>query len=310
MGTYVQLTREDFEEWLNDHGFRGKWRVHPRYDGVYILDLSDTVAISINSTTGMADRVKGKGLASMKMRLVSKVTDKVILGPVKLMGKSHFKRTLNWRDTWGKGLDRARKTYTASKSFYDAVAEISDREQYTQEVLALIESKANWRGEQFLAELHDKVSAGGIITTKQRAVIDRFPDASAGPSREVEDLLAEMRDLYVAARDRGDDWALQFLTSIAETLKAGGSLTSRQQAALDRIRQAPTTDPQPEQDEVLKRLRALYSAARQAGDDWTMQFTQSVAGLVKQGRPLTERQQAVLDEKIRDYRVRTASVPF
>ena len=251
-GTYVQLTREEFEEWLNDHGFRGKWKRHDRYGGVYLLDLSDKCAISINSTTGTSSSVKERGRASMKMRLVSKITGKTMLGPPKLMGKSHFKRTLNWRDTWGKGLDRAKQVYNKSRSFYDAIAEIEDRDEYKQEMLALIESKAGWQSNDFLRSLHDKVSGGGVLTSKQKAAIERQRPAQKDPTpaepavatpapvpdSRTEEQLERLRDLYREARKARDNWTLDFTKSIAEVVKNGGSMSTRRKEVLkDKLEQ-------------------------------------------------------------------------
>jgi hypothetical protein len=248
-GTYVELTREEFEDWLNSKGFRGKWRIHPRYDGVYLPTLSDTVAISINSTTGSREQVMSKGRASMKMRLVSRVTNKVLLGPKKLMGKTHFARTTNWRQNWGKGLDRAKQTYDGSRSFYDAIAVIEDRLQYMDDTMDLIEQIPGWQQDSLLADLHRKVSQGGILTTKQLAVVQkarRNPPAPE-PSVEVADepavpsldeaLLQRMRALYVAARNartQDGDWTMDFVTKWAKGLKAGKSLSSGVRNLLDK----------------------------------------------------------------------------
>jgi len=239
-GTFVQLTRQEFEDWLDSHGFRGKWKVHPRYDGVYLLKLSDTVIISINSTTGSREEVMNKGRASMKMRLVSSITDKVILGPKKLMGKDHFKRTLNWRDTWGKGLDRAKQTYISSKSFYDAVATIEDRDNYKAETLAMIESVPNWQQDQKLVGFRNKLMGGGVLTIDQFQSVaqakkkgpersDQTEPAQAQDAAQIE----KMRDLYRAARNDRDQWTMDFVTSVAKQLKAGRALSDKQQRKLD-----------------------------------------------------------------------------
>jgi hypothetical protein len=246
-GTYVQLTRQEFEDWLDSNGFRGKWKVHPRYDGVYSLYLSDTVAISINSTTGSRDAVMSRGRASMKMRLVSRVTDKVLLGPKKLMGKDHAKRTTNWRQTWAKSLVQAKRTYEGARSFYDAIATIEDREQYKDDTLHMIEQVPNWQQDPLLMSLHGKVTRGGVLTTKQLAEVRRArksPPAQPssveqpGEPRSVdEELVQRMRDLYVAARRaRSEDgqWTMDFVKKWADVLKAGKPISSRVRSLLDK----------------------------------------------------------------------------
>jgi len=246
-GTYVQLTRQEFEDWLDSNGFRGKWKIHPRYDGVYSLYLSDTVAISINSTTGSRDAVMSRGRASMKMRLVSRVTDKVLLGPKKLMGKDHAKRTTNWRQTWAKSLTQAKRTYEGARSFYDAIATIEDREQYKADTLHMIEQVQGWQQDSMLTSFRGKVIRGGILTTKQLAEVQRArksppvpsePAAQPGEPRSLdEELIQRMRDLYVAARrSRSEDgqWTMDFVKKWADALKAGKPVSSRVRSLLDK----------------------------------------------------------------------------
>jgi hypothetical protein len=121
-GTYVQLTRDEFEEWLTrDLGFSpSEWRLKPGRGGVYQLFLSPTVAIEVNSTTGAQDAVMGRGNASMSLWLASRVNGKVL--NKKAMGQSHFARTLNWRENWKKGVERMKDAYLKSKDFYDRLA--------------------------------------------------------------------------------------------------------------------------------------------------------------------------------------------
>jgi len=104
-GTYIQLTRDEFEEWLTrDLGFStSEWKIKPGRGGVYQLFLSPTVAIEINSTTGSQDAVMGRANASMSMWLASRMNGKVLNR--KAMERSHFKRTKNWRKTWKEGVD-------------------------------------------------------------------------------------------------------------------------------------------------------------------------------------------------------------
>jgi hypothetical protein len=245
-GTYVQLSREEFQDWLDSKGYRGKWKIKPGTSGVYLVPLSDTVWLYINSTTGKQEQVMGRGRAAMSMMLVSRTTDKVILGAQKLMGQKHFKRTLNWRATWGKGLDRAKATYTKSQSFYDAVAEIADRDKYKIDMLHLIESVVGWDQDSFLLDMHSKVKRGGIITKGQTETI------------------------------RGRE--------------SGAPMTPTPLHSVSTLNE-------------IARLRELYAAARRSDDDWTMTFTQSLGEQLKRGRPLSPKQEKVLKDKYRRYRI-------
>ena len=233
----VQLSRDEFEDWLDSRGYRGKWKIKPGTSGVYLVPLSDTVWLYINSTTGKQEQVMGRGRAAMSMMLVSRTTDRVILGAQKLMGQKHFKRTLNWKDTWGKGLDRAKATYTKSQSFYDADAEIADRDKYKIDMLHLIESVVGWDQDSFLLDLHNKVKRGGIITKGQIETIRKKEKGGASrtpaPAPAVdEDEIARLRDLYVAARRSDDDWTMTFTQSLGEQLKRGRALSPKQEKVL------------------------------------------------------------------------------
>lgn len=256
-GTYIQLTRDEFEDWLNTIGFRGKWRLKPGRGGVYQLNLSDTVAIEINSTTGSKDEVMGRGRAAMRLALVSRITGQTLNR--KAQGQKHFKRTLNWRETWLKGVERMKAAYMKSKSFYDAIAAIEDRDQYKRDTLALIESVPGWEQNTFLVDQHSKVAGGGILTDNQMAAVQRQvhqgipnpvvvsgPEEAEEPEPAVDDALVQrMRDLWVAARDvsrdRGADarqqrdasWTMDFVRKWADAVKAGRSLSGPVRRILD-----------------------------------------------------------------------------
>jgi hypothetical protein len=240
-GTYVQITRQEFEDWLDSIGFRGKWQVKPGRGGVYQLSLSPTVMIEINSTTGSQAQVRGRGQASMSLRLVSRVTGKTLNR--KAMGQSHFARTINWRQNWAKGVDRMKATYEASKAWYDQIAKIADRDQYKADTLAKIESIPNWSQDGFLGSLHDRVNGGGVLTERQESALDRVirqhsrstPEAppqqpaESAPSYDLEML----RELYRRARANGDRWTVGFVGDLGQKIKAGRPLSDRQREVLD-----------------------------------------------------------------------------
>jgi hypothetical protein len=258
-GTYIQLTREEFEEWLESLGFQGakQWKIKPGRGGVYLLPLSDKVAVEINSTTGTKEEVMGRGRASMSLRLVSLITGFVL--NKKAMGQSHFARTINWRDNWAKGVERMKDAYIKAKSWYDTIAAIEDRDAYKDEITAEIEAIPGWAENQFLTDLHGKVQQGGVLTEKQREAIGRSRGSTQAPTSSPTSSPASPRGVA-------------------------------------------------EDDPLLLRMRGLYSAARRTGDQWTMDFVKSIADQYKAGRGLSPKQQAILDQKFDDYRVRAASV--
>ena len=230
-GSYVQLSRVDFEDWLNSIGFRGKWHLKPGRGGVYVLLLSDNVGIEINSTTGSRDEVMNRGRASMSLRLVSLVTGQVLNR--KAMGQKHFARTINWRKNWAKGVDRMRDAYNKSRSWYDALAEIEDRNEYKAERLAEIEAIPGWRDDSFLADLHAKVVRGGILTRKQREDVEKAAKRPVSTPQAEDPVLQRMRNLYSRARRDNDQWTMDFVTSLASRIKGGRPLTPAQERTLN-----------------------------------------------------------------------------
>ncbi|MDB4278145.1 hypothetical protein N9917_00945 [Deltaproteobacteria bacterium] len=238
LAAYVQLTREEFEDWLDSIGFRGKWKLQQGRGGVYLLKLSDSVAIAINSTTGSRGEVMKKGKASMSLRLMSSVTGRTLNR--KAQGQKYFARTLNWRKNWAKGVDRMKDAYNKSQDWYDTIATIADREQYQKDSLALIESIPGWNQDSLLVKFHTRVSQGGVLVARDRATIEkaRRNPPEVQPSGETSDagedpMVERLRQLWVAANRAGDGWTKDFVRKWAERVKAGGFLSAGVRRILD-----------------------------------------------------------------------------
>lgn len=234
--TYVQISREELEDWLRTLNLYAKPYLLPGKAGVYMLPVSDSVAIKLSSTIGTRDDAMGRGQASMQLSLVSRVVSNSY-GPVvlnkKAQGQSHFARTLNWRKNWKVGVDRMKDAYVKAASFYDALALIEDREKYKRDLLARIESIPNWRNHNVVSDFHARVTRGGILTTAQVELLSKV-ERSAPKESSDDDLLRKMRLLYVEARKRNDNWLLDFLTSLGQWVKRGRSPSPKQQAILDK----------------------------------------------------------------------------
>ena len=239
--TYVEITRDELESWLDTLPLKGQWQLKTGRVSVYVLPLSDTVAVSLSSTVAFGEKAMGRGKASMNLALISRVTGKVL--NKKAMGQSYFKRTTNWRVTWRKGFDRMEQAYKKSQGFYDALAAIEDRDQYKADILSRIEAFPGWDSDNVLSDFYARVQRGGILTSRQLGLLDRTlaQDAADSPTTpavvppKVDDqLLQRVRELWKAARRSGDDWLMDFAKSIGERLKDGRDLTPKQQAALDR----------------------------------------------------------------------------
>jgi hypothetical protein len=98
------------------------------------------------------------------------------------------------------------------------------------------------------------------------------------------------------------DWQNHSILSDFYTrVKAGGILTTAQVELI--IREEKKPKPSATTEELLQRMRELLTAARRANDQWLIEFLNSVGPQVKVGRPLTEKQQAVLDKNLHRYRI-------
>jgi hypothetical protein len=258
-GTFVQISREDLEEWLDSTGFRGKWKRDPRFAGVYLLPLSTNVAIKLLSTIGSADDAMGRGRASMQLALVSTITGKVL--NKKAQGQSHFARTTGWKKNWAGGIKVMKDAYQKASEFYDTLATIANREKYKQDNLNIIETIPGWSSNNYFITLHRRVDGGGVVMPNDRRMIEEGlsrpaarPDPQVVPTPEPEEdpseineedqisLMREnrlnaLRSLWVKANrwqpgdERGKasrEWVLGFAKSIGEQLKLGRRLTPAQ----------------------------------------------------------------------------------
>ncbi len=238
MGTYVQISRDELEDWLNSLPLKGKWQVKPGYAGVYLLPLGPDVGIKLSSTIGSRDDAMGKGRASMQLALVSLVTGQVL--NKKAQGQKHFKRTTNWKATWKKGFERLRQAYLKAQGFYDALAVIKDRDKYKKDLLAIIDAVPAWENHPILADFHARITKGGILTSKQVGLLraEAAKASKGGPAtapKGVDDaLVGRLRELWKAAQQSGDNWLMDFAKSIGEQVKTGRPLTPRQEAVMDK----------------------------------------------------------------------------
>jgi hypothetical protein len=228
--TYVQISREELEGWLDTIGYRGKWKRDPKYAGVYLIELAPTVGVKLSSTIGSKDDAMGVGQASMQLALVSLMTGKVL--NKKAQGQSHFKRTTGWAKTWAGGIDTMKKAYLASADFYDVISTIADRDKYQRDLLEKISLIPGWNSDAELAGYYRKIEKGGILMPRELGVIEeaaKRPAKTVDPQRPTpvnapnvptdnlqEQRVAALRELWVRARRAGDDWTMNFAEDIAK----------------------------------------------------------------------------------------------
>ncbi len=222
--TYVQLTREEFEEWLGTLGHR--WKLKAGKVGIYVVSLSERVAIEISSSMTGRDDVVSKAQASMGVKLVSLINGFVL--NKKAQEQSHVKRTTNWRDNLRKVFDRMLDAYRRSESFYEALAEIENREEYQIATLAKIEKIPGWASNQFMSDLHTRVSGGGILTHRQLESLDKAAAPRQRPQEDAlprgTDLLPFLRGLWAVAKQENDTTAMKAAQSAGEAVKSGRPL--------------------------------------------------------------------------------------
>lgn len=243
--TYVQIDRAELEDWLNSLHFAAKPYLLPGKAGVYMLPVSDNVAIKLSSTIGTANDAMGRGEASMQLALVSRIVI-TPYGPLvlnkKAQDQSHFARTINWKTNWKTGVERMRDAYHKSAGFYDSLALIENRERYKKDLLARIEAIPNWRNHHIVSDFHARVTQNGILTTAQVELLAKaekitvktplVPDEEFDVEKD--ELLFRMRELYKVARTKNDQWLMTFLTDLGQKLKRNVRLTEKQMSALDR----------------------------------------------------------------------------
>lgn len=127
---YVQISREELEEWLR-RNFGRDWSRDQKYAGIYLVHLSDSVAVKLSSSIGATSQVRGLGKASMKLTLVSRITGRVLNAKAK--DRKSFMRTKGWKKTWLAGVRHWEGVYQKYPDFYDRIGRGEEAEPKQQE---------------------------------------------------------------------------------------------------------------------------------------------------------------------------------
>lgn len=236
---YVEITRTDLEGWLDNIkvlGYPLGWERVSGFQGVYLIHLSQFVSIRLTSTIGRNEKGKGLGKASTSMVLVSRIHPSMVLNR-KAKDKKYLQRTKNWKNTWLDSLNHWKGIHAKSSDFYDNIARIEDRDQYRQDYLELINRIHNWSSKSYLVKYHDLLTNGKILFPSQEDLIKKIvmdyikeetksrepstpsPSPSPTPLTMDVDLL---RDLYVKARDRGEQLAMDRIKELGLKVTQGG----------------------------------------------------------------------------------------
>lgn len=119
---------------------------------------------------------------------------------------------------------------------------------------------------------------------------------------------AYKRDL-LARIEAVPNWeAHHLLADFHKRVQTGGILTTAQIEQIERAEKASqSVDKQYDkwggQEKLLERLRLLYRAASRVKDEWLVEFVTSVGKQVKSGRPLSDKQQVIVNRNLDQYQV-------
>lgn len=214
---YVNITKPELEDWL-DTNF-GEWSKDPRYKGVYLIHFSDRVAVKLSS--GLGERSSaGVAQASMKLSLVSLI-DKSLLNR-KDKDRKHFQRTKNWKKTWKAGVDHWRSVYEAKDEFYEKIA---DRVFYRLKWIGMIDSIPNSGSNDALIKSRDTLEGGGILWNGQEkyilTIIRNMKERQQQGKPQQPLNVEKLRDLYRAARRRGDQDDMKTIVNLGHASNRG-----------------------------------------------------------------------------------------
>lgn len=240
--TYVNVSRQDLESWLDSVVASSpsykSWQPVRGTAGIYLIHLSEFVSVKVSTTLTGLDSVKGKGQASTKLSLVSRLFPKMVLNR-KSNKQNSFYRTMNWTTTWKKGVDHlVANSYATKADFYDNIARIEDRDEYKRDKIKAIESIPSWSSDSKLVKFHQSLTKGFILWPSQESYIESLIDSSTTviPVYDVE----RLRGLYVAVRDNmrsgapvSDD--LAFVAEFGKKQVAGQRPSSSEKARIDAL---------------------------------------------------------------------------
>lgn len=323
---YVAITREELEAWLESLPY--PFDRNGATQGIYLIHFSNHVSCKLSSTVTSADTVKDYAMASMKLSLVARKPPHKLLNK-KAADRSHFKRTTNWKKTWGEGVKYWHGVYVDAQTFYDKIAQIDDKDKYLATWLETIESIGNWQSIAFLADIHTSLLAGRVLSDKQEAAIKRMggeyqrskvwilelpghtdstPPVSFEPKggSVVVSMLREegSTDRTVSPQEASTAWQ----GFIAKGYRFSSLSSVGPKDLPPFLVKEAEVSLTPQQEAFLVKLDKLKTKADQATDTWLSDFITSIRRSINQKKPLTDRQREVLRSALQNYRV--ASIDF
>ena len=228
---YVNITRHELEEWL-DSNF-GSWSRVVGKAGVYLIELSDRVAVKLSSTQKDSGGAVSKGNASMNLSLVSRVDGKLLNR--KARDRRYFQRTTNWKKTWKKGVDHWISIYEDKDEFYEKIA---DRQGYKTKWLGMIDSLPNGGSDREIIKSRDTLEGGGVLWANQERYILEAVKAnrtqSTTPSNTLD--VSKLRDLYRKARSEGNRDDMDIIKDLGLKARDGIAPSRQEQSTYKALR--------------------------------------------------------------------------
>lgn len=256
--TYVNITREDFEEWLDSlkPTILG-WTRASGTTGVYLAHFSEDASLWISSSIASSDANMGKDQGSMSMRLVSRHNNKITLNK-KDVGQGKFYRTMNWRDKLSKAVRQMRDAYLDSKVYYDKLSKIEDRVAYQREWMSRIKNVPGYENNTLLRDLLVKLGDGVVLSDKQEQVILQAKKGQGEARSSVkvdQDMVNRLTSLIKSNQNS------KFWQSLLDQVQRGYSMTSKQLELIEegesKLRRRESPPPSRVVPELVARIETL-----------------------------------------------------
>ena len=248
-GTYVQITREEMETFLQRMAqkFGTRMQRDTNYEGIYRVPFSQNVALKISTSVGSKNEVVGRGKGAIHLSLVSLVNGKPLATKkmTDYIGQTRVNRTSGWERSLDKAIQKAHAAYLEKKNFFEQIALGEEaKEVVDKDLLSRIENFPNWKSNTFLKSLHDQISRGKILSEKQQTALDRAlstqpKNPSSNQNERNEEDYQMLRDLYVWVRNQKfPNWErnLEFIQSVGEQVSKGRDLSPKQREVINNIK--------------------------------------------------------------------------
>jgi hypothetical protein len=229
---YVNIARSDLEGWLSSNF--GSWNQVAGKAGVYLIHLSDRVAVKLSSTQKNTGGSVSKGNASMNLSLVSRV-DGTLLNR-KARDRKYFQRTKNWKVTWKKGVDHWISIYEEKDEFYEKIA---DRKGYKDKWIGMIDSLPNGGSDREIIKSRDTLESGSVLWANQERYILEAVKANRTRSTSTRYAVLDverLRDLYRKARSEGNREDMEKIKELGLKARDGIAPSRQEQRTYNALR--------------------------------------------------------------------------